>query len=278
VKRRLLDTLSLLRQAVVKFFEDDGLDLSAAVAFYSLVSLGPALYLMASILGRVFQDTRAGQAAVESLMPFFPVEVADRLREFALALQASERLVLVALPALLWVSSTAFSALQRSISTAFGRPPARTIWRSRLKSFAVLGSGLLFLSIIIVASTLLPRLGQFREALGLPATPTFLGAIRSHLVLPLISFLIIVLFYKILPRGGVSWKAAVGGAMLAIILWETARQMFGWALARSQTYGVLTGALAGIVGFLLWIQTAVAILLLGAELGGLIDRNRDVSD
>jgi len=278
VKRRLLDTLSLLRQAVVKFFEDDGLDLSAAVAFYSLVSLGPALYLMASILSRVFQDTRAGQAAVESLMPFFPVEVADRLREFALALRASEGLVLVALPALLWVSSTAFSALQRSISTAFGRPPSRTIWRSRLKSFAVLGSGLLFLSIIIVANTLLPRLGQFREALGLPATPTFLGAIRSHLVLPLISFLIIVLFYKILPRGGVSWKAAAGGAALAIVLWETARQMFGWALARSQSYGVLTGALAGIVGFLLWIQTAVAILLLGAELGGLLDRNRDVSD
>ena len=66
----------LLRRALVNFFGDNGLDLSAAVAFYSLVSLGPAFYLVASILSRVFADTSAGQAAIENLMPFFPIEVA----------------------------------------------------------------------------------------------------------------------------------------------------------------------------------------------------------
>jgi len=53
---------------------------------------------------------------------------------------------------------------------------------------------------------------------------------------------------------------------------EGARRLFGGLLLRSPAFGLLTGTLAGTVAFLLWVYTAVAIVLLGAEFAALVHR------
>ena len=61
---------------------------------------------------------------------------------------------------------------------------------------------------------------------------------------------------------------------MSVGLWEAARRVFGSFLRNSPYYGLLTGSLAGVVAFLVWVYTAVGVLLLGAEIAAVINGNR----
>ena len=68
--------------------------------------------------------------------------------------------------------------------------------------------------------------------------------------------------------------AAVPAAVLCLVLWEAARELFGSILLHSRAFGLLSGGVAGTVAFLLWIYTGVAIVLLGAEWAALVNGDR----
>jgi uncharacterized BrkB/YihY/UPF0761 family membrane protein len=88
------------------------------------------------------------------------------------------------------------------------------------------------------------------------------------------AFLAFAVLLKLLPRGRVRWGCTVPAAAVALVLWELARSTFGKILLQSPAFGLLTGALAGIVAFLVWIYTAVAICLFGAEIAAVLNGNR----
>jgi len=118
-------------------------------------------------------------------------------------------------------------------------------------------------------------LDRYRERLGLPPALGPRAAWISYLILLALAFVAFALFYKTLPRGKVSWRAATSSAAVALVLWEVARRVFGEALLRSPGLGLLGGTLAGIVSFLLWNFTAVGIALYGAEVAALLNGNRE---
>jgi membrane protein len=89
-----------------------------------------------------------------------------------------------------------------------------------------------------------------------------------------VTFGVFTLFYKTLPRGKVHWGAASRAALIAVVLWEGARQAFGGILVKSPAFGLLSGALAGIVAFLAWIYVAVVVIIYGAEVASLLNGNR----
>jgi membrane protein len=258
-------------RALVNFQKHNCLDLSATVAFYSLLSLVPLLYLAAGTLNLFYADGDSLKLAIDRLSPFLPVEAASALERLAPGMRTSGGLALLALPALIWVASSAFSALEYAVNVVFGIVRGRgKRWRSRAKALSLLGCGLLFLGLTLLANTLLLGLMRYRDLLPLPSMPVRLAAAGSYIALLAGSFFIFGLFYKWLPRTKVRWRAAGSGALLAVALWEGARRLFGGILLRSPAFGLLTGTLAGIVTFLLWIYTAVAIVLLGAEFAALV--------
>jgi membrane protein len=268
---------NLVWRALVNFQRHNCLDLSATVAFYSLLSLVPLLYLSAGTLHLIYANADSLQLALDRLTPFLPVEAAAALERLAPGMRISGSLALLALPALIWVASSAFSALEYAVNVVFGIASEEGIrWRSRVKALSLLGFGLLLLGLTLVANTLLLSLLRYRDLLPLPTLPAKLAAAGSHIALLTGSFLIFGLFYKWLPRTKVRWRATGSGALLALLLWEGARRLFGYLLMRSPAFGLLTGTLAGIVTFLLWIYTAVAIVLLGAEFAALVHQRLDV--
>jgi membrane protein len=259
-------------QALLNFHRHNCLDHSATVAFYSLLSLGPLLYLIAGTLSLFYSGGDALEMMLDRLSPFLPEAAASGFRRLAPGMRTSEGLVILALPALVWVASTALSALEYALNICFEIPmERRKRWYSHIRALSLLGVGWLFLGLALLANTILLELVRFID-LVLPAIPARLVAAGSYLTLLGSSFFIFGLFYKWLPRTRIRWRAAGSGALLAVALWEGARRLFGGLLIRSPAYGLLTGALAGTVTFLLWIYTAVAIVLLGAEFAALVHR------
>lgn len=264
----------MLGRAALNFHRDNCLNLSATVAFYSLLSLGPLVYLAGVVLHRVPGGPEGLQLALERLRALVPPEAAAAFDRVSSGMRTEEGLVLLALPALLWVATTAFSALEQAVNVAFDTADRGGLWRARLKAIAILAAGWLLLGGMLVLRAGLALLERYREVVSLPESGSGLGRAGSYAGLLVVSFLIFVLFFKFLPRTRVSWRAAGSGALLALALWEGARRLFGSFLLRSPALGLLTGTLAGIVTFLLWIYTAVAVVLLGAELAALVNGSR----
>jgi len=263
-----------LGRAALNFHRDNCLNLSATVAFYSLLSLGPLLYLASTVLQLVHGGPGGLRQALERLSAFVPPEAAAAFDRVTLSLHGDERLVLLALPALLWVATTAFSALESAVNVAFRSTDRGGLWLARLKAAAILAVGWLLLASVLLINAAVAFLDRHQARFSLPAAPSGLAQVASYAALLGVSFLIFALFFKFLPRTRVSWRAAAAGALLAVILWEGARRLFGGVLLHSPALGLLTGTLAGIVTFLLWVYTAVAVVLLGAEFAALVNGNR----
>ena len=257
------------------FLQDDCPLFSAAIAFYALLSLAPSLYLIGVGLSAVFEGIDTSQQIVELIAKFLPPAAVPTVENVQNTLKIRGDLVIVAVPGLLWIATHAVSAFEYALNTAFARNAGlRRIWRSRAKGFAVLMASGLFLAAFLLTNMLLPLLGQLRIALGLSPVPDLLAYLGSALVSPALTFIVFFLFYWLLPSGRVRRGPAAAGALLATVGWEAARQLFGLFLQSSPAFGLLTGTLAGVLAFLFWIYTGLAIVLLGAELAAVINGDR----
>lgn len=257
------------------FYSDNCLDLSATVAFYTLLSLGPLLYLVGGTLNLALDANSALEGALARAGAFLPPEAVALLHVVVESLRRDQPLFLLAVPGLIWVATSAFSALEYAINVASATAPMRRFWHSRLKALLVLTTGWILVGLSLLAGSVFPWLERMSETLGLPPNFLALPDLESAYPLQLLAtWLVFAGFYKFLPRGRVAWRAALSGAAVALVLWEAARRLFTMLLARSPAFGLLTGTVAGVVAFLVWIYTAVAIVLLGAELSAVLNGNR----
>ena len=190
--------------------QDDCTLLSAAIAFYTLLSLAPSLYLIGVGLSAVFEGIDTSQQIVVLIAKFLPPAAVPTVERVQNTLQIRGDLVIVAVPGLLWTATHAVSSFEYALNIAFARNSGlRRIWRSRAKGFVVL-----------IADPLRP------------------------------------------------------GAVMATVGWEGARQLFGLLLQSSPAFGLLTGTLAGVLAFLFWIYTGLAIVLLGAQFAAVLNGDR----
>lgn len=227
------------------------------------------MYLTATVLGRVLRDEHVTDRMLAVIQPLFPGMAGDSLRDVALDLRTDAPFVLLAVPVLFWVSSTVFASLELAVNIAFERIPRRTWVRARLKSFALVSTGMAILLASLVSATFIPTLERLLWDAGVLDEGTRLAGTLSRMLLVITPLALFATFYKVLPRGRVRWRAAGWGALLALGLWETARRVFGLVLVRSPALGLFSGALSGIVTVLLWVYAAVALMLLGAEFAAL---------
>jgi membrane protein len=72
--------------------------------------------------------------------------------------------------------------------------------------------------------------------------------------------------YRVVPTPSVPWKHALLGAVVASILFEGAKQVFGYGVRHSPTYGIAYGAFAAFPIFLIWLYISWMVTLFGAEL------------
>ncbi len=256
---------------------DHALNHAAAVAYFTLLSFVPFLYLVGRGLRRLLPGLYHQDAAISGLIAFLPPAAEAPVRELVASMPRIRGLFAVAVPGLLWVASTAFSSLEVSINVAFGTSQERRFLLSRLKSFA----GFFALGLLLAAGIVLHHFASFlesvRERMGLPPALGPTATWVSSVVLVSVTFGGLTILYKSLPRGKVRWGAAATGASVAVVLWEGARRIFGAILGHSPAYGVLTGVLAAVVAFLLWIYVAVLITIYGAEVAAIRNGNRPVA-
>lgn len=266
----------LLWTALGRFSQDHGANHAAAVAYFSLLSLPPFLLLAGRAVARIVPDTDGTQAILYALASYLPIEIVPYLSTLEHSLHGGGALAAAAAPVLLWVSSHAFSALEVAVNEAFGTTPQRRFWVSRLKAFIGLSGGVLLLGATVVAGHIALWLDGYFSRAGAPLMLSPRERLVSTASLIIVTFGVFTLFYKWLPSGKVAWWSAARAALVAVVLWEVARLIFGGLLSTSPGFGFFSGALAAIVAVLGWIYVAVAVTIYGAEVAALLNGNRPV--
>ena len=268
MSRRILTTAGLLRDAFERCLKHNTSLLSAALAFYALLSLAPALYFVVAAAGMVIGRRAArGEVIAWSTQMLgsggarFIGEVLDR------GGSGGSVATIAGVLSLAYGATVAFGALQDALNLIWEVPPPE---RGYIKQFFIKRL-ISFLAVIIVGVLLLVSLltDAITSAAGklmpqsLPATEFLLQAANFVASLVLVTVLF-ALLYRVLPDSWVSWRDVWTGAAITAVLFSTGKALIGLYLGHSTT-STPFGAAGSVVIFLLWVYYSAQIFLFGAE-------------
>ena len=240
--------------------------LAASLAFFSLLSLFPMVFLLLyGISFIVSQDVIGYQFLLGFLKGFLP-SMGERLARDIRRVAEQEEVRWAVFLAFGWFSALVFYELDYAMNTVFGTAAKRHPLISTLVAVALIWM-LGFLTLISFVAT------QAIELLTAYA-PRFLGmnlvAIAAHdfliaYSLPfLLAFASVTCLYRFLPHQRPSWReATIGGAVFSL-LWVSAKALFVTYLEDAAVYTQLYGSLLEVVLLMLWVYYSSALVLLGA--------------
>jgi YihY family inner membrane protein len=259
------------------FFRHHGLLITSSVAFHLMLSLIPLCGVLL-IFSSHFADpevlTRMILQEVGLIAPGFVPVLTMALEDF---MRVRDVAGWVGLVVLLFFSSTAFRVLEDAFAMLFKRPlPTlqRKFWVSALMPFVFI----LLISAGLLAITFLHFLIGSRGWLvslvpGLQDVLTSYAGTILYFAGVLGLFVLFSLFYKIMPVARISTRLAIAGGFTATLLWEVARQLLGLYYAKFSMVNLIYGSMTTLVVVLLTLEVIAMILLLGAQVIAVLQRN-----
>jgi len=174
---------------------------------------------------------------------------------------------------LLFASSGLFSSMRTILNSIFGLKTEEPVLLAKLKDFSLV---LLVIIMFFVTTILMPAINLIRKTVDEYYSIEFLkSGFVQDLILSLVSLLLIFLLFSILyyvvPKKKIGKRAVFVGAFWAALLWETAKQLFGFYLNNFAAFGRIYGTYALIVVVAFWIFYASVVFIIGAEIGKLYD-------
>ncbi|MFG3496646.1 YihY/virulence factor BrkB family protein [Streptomyces sp. NPDC047886] len=273
---------SVLRRTGREFLDDELPDRAAALTYYGVLSIFPALLVVVAMLGVIGES--ATRAVLDNLQQLAPGPARDILGDAVRQLQgsggASGVVAIVGLVAALWSASGYVAAFIRTSNAVYDLPEGRPVWKVtplRIGLTLVL-MVMLALSAVIVVFTgpLAERAG---EAIGLGSAAVTAWNIAKWPVLVILVVLMVALLYWSAPNvRGPGFRWLTPGSVVAVLLWLLASGGFALYVANFGSYNKTYGTLAGVVIFLIWLWLSNLAILLGLELDAELARQRAVQE
>ncbi|KWW98731.1 Ribonuclease BN [Carbonactinospora thermoautotrophica] len=270
----------VLKRTVQEFREDQLTDWAAALTYYGILSLFPALLVLVSAVG--LAGAAATAELIRSLNTVAPGPAQELLTQALGNVQRTQRtagvVALVGLAVALWSASGYIAAFIRAANSIYEVEEGRPFWKlTPLR----LGVTLLMVVLLVLSTVMVVFTGRLADQagrlLGLgPAAVTAWGILKWP-VLVLIVSLMIAILYWVAPnvrQPGFRWISP--GSVLAVVLWLIASGLFAFYVANFGSYNKTYGALAGVVVFLVWLWISNNVILLGAEFDAELQRARQI--
>jgi membrane protein len=256
-----------LRQAAARYKSNELTDRAAALTYYGVLSLFPALLVLVSLLS--LAGGSVTEHVVDDLHRLLPSSAHDTVTSTVRNLQAKSgagsALAVVGLLGALWTSSGYVAAFIRAADTIYGAPKGRSVWRGLLVRLGVTVELMVLACasalIVVFTGGVAQRAG---DALGIGPTALKAWSIAKWPVLVLLVVVMIALLYRTTPnmwaRGG---RWITPGSLLAVAIWLAASGGFAAYVAHFASYDRTYGTLAGVIIFLVWLWLSNVAILLG---------------
>jgi membrane protein len=269
-----------VKRTVREFQVDNLKDWAAALTYYSVLSIFPALVVLISLIDLAGRSTI--QTLLDNLGQVAPGSVNQILEGAIRSLQQTRGsagvLALVSLAAALWSASNYIAAFMRASNAIYDVPEGRPVWKTLPIRIAVtvLVMVLLAASAVAVVATggLADRIGRL---LGLgSAVVTAWDLVKWPVLLLVVSFMFALLYWAS-PNAKQGFRWVTPGGILAVVVWVAASVAFAIYVANFGSYNKTYGSLASVIIFLVWLWLSNTAILLGAELNAELERGRAIA-
>jgi len=265
----------MLAHAVHQFHDNDLFASAAAMSYFGLMTLFPALLLLLALSNKM----AAGNQMIARVVQVYPGST-QFLRDTIRSLSGiSTGVVLTCAVIVLWAGSWVFAIVERALNRIWGTTH-RTFLHGRLITLGMIG----FVGLLLSVSVLLTSILVYLQEIGARLSPhqleryPFLFSVSSLVwqiifafVSLLVTFALFSIVYRFMPNAQVSFRDTVPGALIGSLLWEAAKYVFAWSL-NYFNYEQVYGSVGAVVAVLTWGYVSSLVLLFGAQLTGVFHR------
>jgi membrane protein len=270
----------VLKRTVSEFREDNLTDWAAALTYYGILSIFPALIVLVSILGLV--GTSATQPLLDNVGAFAPGPATDIVTNAIRGLEESQGaagiLFVAGLAGALWSASGYIAAFMRASNVIWDVEEGRPIWKTLPLRIGITLVVVVLLAVSAIAVVVTgPLADKVGELVGLGSAAVTAWDIAKWPVLFVVVALIFALLYYASPNvrhPGFRWLTP--GGVLAVLVWLLASAAFALYVANFGSYNKTYGSLGAVVIFLVWLWISNVALLLGAEMNAELARGRAI--
>ena len=272
----------VLRKTAREFSADQCTDLAAALTYYAVLALFPAMIALLSLVGLFGQGKQtvatllgiAKQVGAGSMVS----TIEGPLTQMAAQPQAAGFAFVLGLATALWSASGYVGSFGRAMNRMYEIREGRPFWKLRPLMLLVTLVALVLVAAVALALVVTgPAADAVGNALGIGSTAVTVWNIAKWPVILLVVVLVVAVLYWATPnvkQPKFRWISV--GALLAIVVWIVASALFGVYVATFSSYNKTYGVLAGVVVFLLWLWITNLALLFGAELDSELERARQL--
>jgi membrane protein len=268
----------VFKRTVSEFRDDNLTDLAAALTYYGILAIFPAIIALVSILGLIGHS--ATQPLIENLGKVAPGAAKSIFTSAIQNLNKSQGaagiIFVVGLAGALWSASGYVAAFMRASNAIYEIEEGRPIWKTLPVRVGVTVVMVILLAIISVAVVLTGGLAkQLGNLVGVGSSAVEVWDIAKWPVLVLLVSFMLSIFYWAAPNvkhPGFRWISP--GGILAVAAWLIASGAFALYVANFSSYNKTYGALAAVVVFLVWLWISNIAILLGAEFNAELERGR----
>jgi membrane protein len=266
------------------FYDDQMTHHAAALTYYVLMSLFPAVLLALSLLGLLGQYPETYDAIVGYLDEVAPASVVDPLdRSLRRALQSkgtAATALAISVVVALYGTTGALEAARRALNVVFEADGGRSFLRRKALDVA----STVVLMVLVLASMVMAFVGgRFAEDLlgfiGLGSTASQVWSIARWPGAVAVAMLVFSFIYYVTPDVRQrSFRWVTPGAFVGVLVWLAASFGFSAFVSNFADVGALYGAFAGAIVLVAWLWLTNVALLLGAELNAEIEREQQLGD
>jgi len=271
----------VLRRTVSEFRDDELSDRAAALTYYSVLSIFPALLVLVSLLGI------AGEAAtreiLDNLRQLAPGSAREVITDAVGELQSSggtgSVLAVVGLLGAVWSASGYVSAFIRASNVVYDVAEGRPVWKLTplrvLVTVALMVLACASALIVVFTGGIAQRAGT---ALGVgDSAMTVWSLAKWPVLLVLVVAMIAILFWAAPNARGRGFRWVTPGSLLALVLWMAASAGFALYVANFASYNKTYGTFGGVIVFLVWLWVGNLAILLGLEFDAEMARARAIA-
>ncbi|MGZ5321920.1 MAG: YihY/virulence factor BrkB family protein [Solirubrobacterales bacterium] len=282
--KRKTGVLPVLKRTFDEFREDGMTDWAAALTYYGLLSLFPAMIALVSLLG-VFADPKeTTEKLTEIVTELGPESAADTfsgpVESITSNRGASGILFFVGLGTALFSASSYVGAFGRACNVIYETREGRPFWK--LRPLQVLVTLVVVILLALAAFALVmtgPVVDAVAGPLGVGDTAVSVWNVAKWPALLLIAAVVIAVLYYTSPNVKLrGFKWITPGSVFAIVVWIVASAAFALYVSKFGSYDKTYGALGGLVVLLVWMWISNLAILMGAEINAEIERDKQIAE
>jgi membrane protein len=270
----------VLKRTGTEFRDDNLTDWAAALTYYAVLAIFPALIVIVSVLGLIGES--ATQPLIDNLGSVAPGPAKDiftsAIRNIEGSQGAAGVFFVIGLITAIWSASGYIAAFMRASNAIYDIDEGRPIWKTLPVRVGLTVLLMLLTAVSAIGVTVSGGLAkEIGNVIGVGDTAVQIWNIAKWPVLLLIVSVMFAVLYWAAPnvkQPGFRWITP--GGVLAVLGWVIASLAFAFYVSNFGSYNKTYGALAGPIVFLVWLWISNIMILLGAEFNAELERGRAI--